>query len=351
MSMLKLLFMLLISFSLFGDPIEEAARRFMHQKGIPGMSLVVIEKGKSRFYNLGVADPSTGQAIKEDTIFEIASITKVFTSTAVSVEVLEGKMKLEAPVSTYLPALRGMSVHAFKGVTLQQLLTHTASLPRDLPLRKKKYDLYSVMHYLSSWSPPYPLGSRYVYSNLGFGIAGYALEGVMKLPLLNIYHQLILNPLGMHSTQFQLSPPLMPLFAVGTTKSGKRVGGTKIGPLPGAGALRSTAYDMEKFLAANMGVRGPKKLLEAMKFAQAPRFDVGKNNLELGLGWQNILREGVKIIDKNGGLPGFSSYIGFLPEQEIGIVILANRAKIGATQFGRRLLIRHLYQEGLKEKE
>lgn len=325
--------------NLAADFIEDTVKSHMEREKIPGLSLAVVDRGKLKIYSFGVADPQTKRYVDENTLFEIASITKVFTGTAVALEVLDKQMALDVPAINYLPSLKGVPVADFKGVTLAMLLTHTASLPRVPPPLKqgRKYSPQQIMHYLAGWHAPYPLGTKYVYSNLSFGVAGFALEGAMGVPLIDIYRRLILNPLGMSHTTIALSPAEHALLAKGITKGGKTVGRTPLNQWPAAGALISSGGDMAKFLMANLGLLGPTKLIEAMRWAQKGRFDVG-NGLQLGLGWQNRLVNGIRRVDKNGGLPGFSSYIGFFPDKKIGVVILANRAKSKTTPLGRRLL-------------
>lgn len=330
---------LFLMLHLAADLIEEKVKNHWEKEKIPGMCVVVIEGGISKIYNVGVADLRTKRPVTQDTLFEIASITKVFTGTAVAACVLNGKMNLDVPMIRYLPQLRERPVEDLKQVTLGHLLTHTASLPRIPPPLKggRHYTRPQVFQFLARWKAHHAIGTKYLYSNLSFGVAGYALEGVMDQPLIDIYREFILTPLGMNHTVIRLTPALQPLFARGTKRSGEAIGGTPVNAWPAGGALISSGGDMEKFLAANMGIQTPPKLWEAMLLAQKPRFSV-ETGLKLGLGWQNRLVNGVRRLDKNGGLPGFSSYIGFYPDLKVGVVVLANRAESQTTALGRELL-------------
>lgn len=334
------LFFCLFSVSLFADEIEQELKKLMKKSDIPGMSVVVIKGGKSRFYHLGVADKKTKRPIDENTIFELASITKVFTSTAIAAEVLQGKMDLNKPIDRYLSfaEMNRSEKEGIKDVTLAHLLTHTASLPRVAPTNKgQRHTSRSLLNYLASWKPKEKIGSNYLYSNLGFGIAGQALEYVERKPLINIFNTTILSPLNMRNTVMERVEPLIRKYATGYSQKGMPVKAASLGPLAGSGALKSSSGDMEKFLRANMGLKTPPQLWEAMQLAQKPRFKV-RPGFSLGLGWQVSTLNSRLLIDKNGGLAGFSTYIGFYPEEGVGIVILANKTKIQATEVGRRLL-------------
>jgi beta-lactamase class C len=321
------------------EVIQQLAEKFMLEKEAPGLAIVVIQNGKSEFYNLGLADPSRRRPVTPDTIFELASVTKVFTSTACAEEILKGKMKLDEPVINYIPYFNGKEVGSFRQITLEQILTHTSSLPR-VPPRKKIRNGYTheeTLAFLARWEPHYPIGSKYMYSNLGFGVAGFALSGVERRPLMDIFRDQILTPLGMYSTWIEVPPHHENLTAQGFNPNGHPVPFSRLNAWPGGGALKSTARDMEKFLSANMGLAGTKSLKAAMDFAQQPRFKVS-DKLSLGLGWQNFHKDKLVILDKNGGLDGSSSYIGFIKDQGIGVVLLCNKAKTEITALGRDIL-------------
>ena len=107
--------------------------------------------------------------------------------------------------------------------------------------------------------------------------------------------------------------------------------------IAGAGALRSTTQDMMKFLTANLDISGPPLLRKAMKLAQNGHFKAPK--MIQALSWQRVTRQGVEFIDKNGGVGGFSSWMGMVPDQKMGLVLLSNMRCGKLTNLGRRLLI------------
>lgn len=310
----------------------------MQEYDVPGLAVALYFNKTGKFVSLGVANKDTGKAVDQDTIFDLASVTKVFTSTAIALDVIKGKMKLTDSMTLYLP--RKEEYQDITNVTIKSLLTHTSSLPRSPPMLRigLHHNFESILQYLKKWKSPYSPETEYLYSNLGYGILGFALASAEKRPYRDAIKMLILNPLRMNSTFFQVPAALERNYAQGYMPNNETVPRRVLSALPASGALRSTAADMLKFLTANLGLTGPKDLREAMQLAHREFFVVNPI-FSLGLGWQRVKRRNQLIIDKNGGLPGFSSYIGMIPYQKIGIVLLANKSKVPLTQIGREILI------------
>lgn len=304
----------------------------MKKENIPGVAVAVYDGVNGAIICYGVSNVARGTSVTPDTLFEIASITKVFTSTELALEVERGNMHLDDAVTEYLP----MSLRrnpSLSQVTLQMLATHTSSLPRDM-------DRYRYTQFLQNWRPDYPIGERSLYSNFGFALLGYALENREHLSYEALLRRDVFNPLGMTGTYVDVPLRRKPYLAVGYAKNDMPLPPNQNLPWPGGGALKSSAADMLLFLKANLGIVRSSEVRAAMQLAEEGYFRVN-DTLTLGLGWQRV--PGVHkslIIDKNGGLPGFSSYIGFVPEKKIGIVILANKNGIPCTALGRQILNR-----------
>lgn len=324
--------------------VTEVITHFMQEKGIPGLSVAYFDGQQEHYYNFGLADVPQHVPVTSDTIFEIASITKVFTSTQLALEVVRGKMNLKDPVVKYLPALSNANSQIAK-ITLSDLATHTSSLPRVPPSRKNGWNHQKIIQYLRKWSPSYPIGTKYVYSNLGFGVLGYAEANLEGIDFYDVIRRDILIPLNMTSTFIHVPPALMNRYALGYNKDGGPAPHYALNAWPAGGALRSTASDMMKFMKANLGLVGPAELQQAMQLAQQGIFKVN-DNMTLGLGWQRFQgKSGVLFVDKNGGVDGFSSYIGIIPDRKMGVVLLANKAKTNITEAGRELLNRIVHAQ------
>ena len=158
-----------------------------------------------------------------------------------------------------------------------------------------------------------------------------------------LMHERITVPLGMTSTALPLPRDLLGRAAVQAYgQMGKPIGrpGEESGTFkwPGAGQIYSSSRDMATFLAANMGELPDRRPMEsAMALAQQPVFTVNPH-FKQGLAWQDVSAGNLTIVDKNGGLPNTSTYIGFAPQQKLGVVILVNRGKQRATGIGRQIL-------------
>jgi beta-lactamase class C len=169
-----------------------------------------------------------------------------------------------------------------------------------------------------------------------------ALQRRFNTPFAQLMHQRISGPLGMSSTALPLPRDLLGRAVQGYSPQGQPIGrpGMEGGAFQwqGSGQIYSSSRDMATFLAANMGeLAGHGAIENAMAFAQQPLFTVGPR-LKIGLAWQNFSSGNLLILDKNGGLNNTSTYIGFAPQRNLGVVILVNRGKQHATGIGRQIL-------------
>ena len=238
---------------------------------------------------LAKGDP---RVIDGDTVFEIGSVTKVFTALLLSDMVQRGEVALTDPVSKYLPAAVRMPQRNGKQITLQDLATHTSGLPR-LPSNLKPKDAsnpyadYSVAQlyeFLSSYELQRDIGSKYEYSNLGGGLLGHALALRAQMDYEALVRARITGPLGMKNTSIALSPGMKARLAAGHDAKLNPVANWDLTTLAGAGALRSTANDMLTFVAANLGYKKT-ALAPAMAAMLDVRRPSGVPGLDVALAW------------------------------------------------------------------
>lgn len=308
---------------------------------IPGISVAVYYNGQDYFYNYGMADKQKRTPVTQDTIFELASITKIFVSTLLALEVERGSIKLNDSVIRYLPQLAISKNGPINQVTLFNLATHTASFPRQLEqFGVSKGDRDAFIKQLKSWRPNTPVGTQYHYSNIGFGFLGLILEQVTGTPLTVLTTQNITEPLGMTHTWFNVPHSLKSNEAQGYRYNNNKAPHYVPANYLGGGALRSSSADMLRFMKANLGIKvgdASAPLLSAMQLAQQPAFVV-RPKFIMGLGWQRVIRNNNLLITKNGGNQGFSTFIGFSPAKKIGVVVLTNKAKVNANRLGINIL-------------
>jgi serine-type D-Ala-D-Ala carboxypeptidase/endopeptidase len=291
--------------------------------------------------NQGDPRPLTG-----DTIFEIGSVTKVFTSLLLEDMVQRGEVALDDPVQKFLPASVKMPEGDGRQITLVDLSTHTSGLPR-LPTNLKPADPnnpyadYSVDHlyqFLSGYQLLRAPGSQYEYSNLGGGLLGHVLALRAGMSYEASVRSRICDPLGMKDTRITLTPEMKERFAVGHNQALEPVENWDLPTLAGAGALRSTANDMLTFLAANLGyTKSP--LAPAMAAMLKVRRPTGMPGLEIALGWHVRTVDGKEIVWHNGGTGGYRSFMGFDPAARTGVVALSNTfTTIGVDDIAMHLL-------------
>ena len=319
--------------------VESIVRPWLDRCQPPGAIVVVRRQGKTEFFPFGQADHARHVRVSPDSIFELASVTKVFTTTSLAIEVEEGRMQLSDPVDQYLPNLHQGS--DIRRVTLEQLATHTSSLPRAPSGRPREpWSHRLVMDWLLHWRAPNPPGTKSLYSNLAVGVLGFAIAEHEGEPLQAVWQRQFLRPLDMQSTFFEIPQEAQSRLVQGYGENGRLVPRGPNQGWPAGGSLCSSGRDMGQFLMANLGERPDRPIItKAMQFAQQPFFKAS-DRMTQGLCWQRVEIQGELVIDKNGGLPGTSTYIGVIPQRKLGVVVMANRGKSQATQVGRQLLLR-----------
>ena len=245
--------------------------------------------------------------------------------------VRRGEVKLEDPISKYLPAAVRVPSKNGKQITLLDLATQTSGLPR-LPGNmapkdpKNPYADYSVEQmydFLSHYELTREIGEKYEYSNLGVGLLGHVLGRRAGVSYEELVTRRILGPLGMKDTAITLSAGMRARLAAGHDAGGEVVPNWDLPTLAGAGALRSTANDMLKFLAANLDA-GDGPLSSALRDTHAVRRATGTPELDIGLGWHIFHRFGTDLVWHNGGTGGYHSWMGFIAKKGTGAVVLCN---------------------------
>jgi CubicO group peptidase (beta-lactamase class C family) len=247
--------------------------------------------------------------------------------------VKKSEVKLDDPVSKYLPASVHMPSRGGKQITLSDLATHTSGLPRLPDNLKPKdpgnpyadYSVEQMYAFLSSYTLTRDVGSEFEYSNLGVGLLGHAMALKAGTDYETLVRRRICAPLRMSDTCVTLSADLQARLVPGHDARGKPVENWDLPTLAGAGALRSTANDMLKFVAANAGL-ARSELAPAMELSHAARHQAGSSVLSVGLGWHILQRTGGAIVWHNGGTGGYHSFVAFDKAGKRGVVVLVNCA-------------------------
>jgi len=324
------------------DEIREILiRRVDRQKQTVGIVAGVIDPDGRRVVAHGTlanADPRTPDG---DTIFEIGSVSKVFTSLLLADMVNREDVTLDDPAAKHLPESVKMPERNGKSITLLDLSTHTSGLPA-LPSNLKPkdphnpyadYSVEDLYQFLSGYELPRDPGSEFEYSNLGAGLLGHLLAYRAGTDYESLIGTRITRPLSMPDTGITVSSSMKRRMATGHNAILAPAANWDLPTLAGAGALRSSANDMLTFLEAFLGYKGS-PLAPAMKAMLEVRRPAGQT--KIGLGWLICATDGREIAWHNGGTGGFRSFVGYDPKERIGVVVLSNAG--GVDDIGFHLL-------------
>jgi len=297
-----------------------------------GVGIVVglIDKNGRTIISHGTFDKSSDKPVDENTVFEIGSITKVFTATVLQDMASRGHLNLDDPISKFVPDGVTAPTKNGKHITLEHLSTHTSGLPRlpdnmDIKDSANPYTTYTpeqMYDFLSNHTLQQEIGQEYVYSNYGAGLLGYILSSKAGVSYEKLVTNHICKPLGLTSTAITLSTDLQSQLATGHNLQLEPVPNWDLPTLAGAGALRSTVNDLLTFLAANLSQKQT-PLNETLAKTHIERHPAGKN-MSIGLGWHILKQHEPEIIWHNGGTGGYRSFMGFDKKNGRGVVVLTN---------------------------
>ena len=306
-----------------------------------GLASAVYVEGQTWFFNYGLADRAQKRQITSDTLFNLASVRKVFDATLLALGTLRGEMSLDDPIDKYVTELRGDYIHR---VTLAQLSSHTSGVSLETdhpPWPNRSYTFDEFIDALNAWTPRAgeEPGKQRIYSHAGYVLLQLALERRYGRPIGELIESRILKPLGMNSTLLPergpdnhsiLNPELMQRAVQGYLYNGTPVGSPgdqhSYFNFAGTEQMFSSARDLAIFLAACLGSgAADPQLLEALQMTQREMIRVSP---EVGqaMAWETVHVDGITIVDKPGGLNNASAYIGFVPARKVGVVLLANRS-------------------------
>jgi len=333
--------------------ITDDIRAFLQQrveveKRDVGMVVGLVDEHGSSVVTCGLMDGGTSQNVNGDTLFEIGSITKTFTGLLLQDMIERGEMKLDDPVAGYLPKSVRMPTRNGKEITLFHLVTHTSGLPRnpenldpkraDNPLAE--YTSEKLYACLSGYKLTRHPGAKFEYSNLGSGLLGHVIALKAGTDYESLVADRICRPLKMESTRITLTPELKARLATGHNQFGYAVSSMDFQSQVGCGALRSTANDLLKYVAANIGLT-PSSLTTLMEKTHLVRFQSVIPPVNVALAWGVVLDpQGRKIVSHGGATYGYRAFAGFDRTRRRGVVVLSNSSYegVGPDSIGMLLL-------------
>jgi len=329
-----LIILLITSVSAFSqlplDSIKFIIKRAVENKRCPGMVVGIInEKGKQVF-GYGKINGNNTQQADENTLYDIGSVTKIFTSLVLADMVSKGELNLNDPISKFLPKSVKVPIRNGREITLLDLATHTSGLPRQIDNSKPKdlnnpyadYTTEKLYDFLSHYTLTRDIGSKYEYSNIGVGLLGHILTLVAGKDYETLVIKRICEPLKMNSTLITLTLELRKRFATGHDADGNVVKNWDFSALAPCGALRSTLSDLLTYAEANMGLMKT-NLEPAIKLTHHIRDSINPE-LYMGLGWHIWKKFGKQIYWHDGNVGGYYAYFGFDLKHKTAVVVLSN---------------------------
>ncbi len=331
--------------------VRDAASKVMQENDIAGMAIAVTHNGQQQFFTYGNASKETGQPVTPDTLFELGSISKTFTATLASWAQATGQLSLNNSIDSYVPQLRDTRLGK---VPVFHLGTHTAGgFPLQFP--DKVQTAGQMMAYFKAWQPEYLPGTHRSYANPSVGLLGLVAARSMKMPFDNAMQQRLFPALGLKSTYLTVPQEQMSRYAQGYNKLDEPV---RVNP----GVLASEAYgvksssrDVLSFVQANLGAdQYDAPLQHALKNTRTGYFKVGAMTQDqiweqypMPVKLETLLEGNASTmvlqthkaepinpplealpdtwVNKTGSTNGFGGYVAFIPQQQLGIVILANK--------------------------
>lgn len=305
-----------------------AVRRYLraYPTATLGVGLTVRGAHEVQVLGGGATPPTTGP------LFELGGLTQVFTGALLAVLVERGELRLDTPLSALLPRPLLPDERAGR-LTLEQLATHTAGLPRDPPNLKVKppdpadpYGHYAAEHFgafLRGLQPSAPPPHPVTESVIGLGVLGHALSRKAGLNYGHALRDLVCKPLQLEDTTLRLSDEQQPRLVPGHDARSQPVPGWTFPALPGAGALRSSVPDLLRFLDAHLG-RGDEALVRALRLTPLPRARARRH--AVGLGWRVSRARGQTVAWCSAVTGGYVGFLGFVEETGVGVALLSNHA-------------------------
>jgi CubicO group peptidase (beta-lactamase class C family) len=317
-----------------------------HQDGVGIVVGVIGPQGKRviQYGHFSQADP---RPFGGDTLFEIGSVSKVFTALLLADMVRKGEVALADPVAKYLPAGVNIPEHNGRSITLVDLATHTSGLPfmpDELPAFKTSATPDNSDAQLYRFLARYQLtrdpGVEWDYSNIGYWLLGQALATRAGTDYETLLRTRVLAPLRMKNTTITLTPKLKPRLAVGhnaVLQPAAAFSSVSIySAMPAAGGLVSTVNDLLTFLSVAMGYE-PSPLAPSMAAMLSARRPIDGDGSEQTLGWVMTGKGNDQLVTHDGFTWGYASYVAWDPKTRTGVVVLSNQlTSVG--DIGRHLL-------------
>lgn len=334
--------------------IEKMIEDERKKQNLPGLAFGIVIDGELAYAKgFGVTGTDNKAVPDADTVYRIGSISKSFTALALMAVRDEGLVELDDPLATWIPEAEKLVYPSrdSRPLTLRQLANHTSGLPRmgtfDPESGVSEDVVVKSLDKLALEAAP---GTRWSYSNLGFGLLGIAIAHAAKTSLHDLIASRITKPLGMTATAWDHTQvpaaKLAPAYQPGPKGPAPRTP-SRIGAIDGAGGIYSSVRDMAKYVALQLGAYPPRSsddpgplrratLREAhgTGVSMALRQEPSVSAMSYGFGWsQERSCRFDDLVGHGGAIDSYRSQITFSPSRGVGVIVLTNFGLANANAF------------------
>lgn len=326
------------------DGFDDAVRKAMKLHAVPGLGVAIVKDGKvvlAKGY--GVRERDKPAAVTENTLFAIGSVTKSFTAAAAAMYVEDGKLNWDDHIKTHVPDFEMKDYYLTNEIRLRDTLSHRVGLARhDMVWYGSRYTTPQLVTKLKDMKAMQPLRTAFVYNNLMYMVAGQTVAKVAGKAWDDVIAEKLFKPLGM--TTANTSTAKLPKDGDVATphERGRKsapiaVPWLNIDSVAAAGAINASAADMAKYVQFQLsrGKAGDKRLVKSAVFREmhtpqmllpkgAGLFNPDSKSSAYGFGWFLSDYHGRTVIEHGGNVDGMTAQVGFLPDENLGVVFLAN---------------------------
>ncbi|WP_026094223.1 AVDC family class C beta-lactamase [Acinetobacter venetianus] len=329
--------------------IDQQFKPLLAQYNIPGLAVAVTLNGQHYFVNYGVASKQSQRPVRNDTLFELGSVSKTFNATLAGYAQAQGKLSFSDHPAKYFPELNKTAVNR---ATILNLGTYTAGgFPLQFP--DEVVTQQDMVKYFQKWQPKTKISAARQYSNPSIGLMGYVTALAMKKPYSELIEKTLFPQLGLKQSFIHVPESQMKNYAWGyKNDQAMRVSAGMFDAE--AYGVKSSSADMLKFIDAQLNPQQLKQpMRKTIENTHVGYFKVGA--MTQGLGWEQYtypvslatllqgnsskmaleshtvtpikqpkLASAATLFNKTGATNGFGAYVAFIPQQKIGIVMLAN---------------------------
>ena len=310
------------------DSIDAFVRAEMARQKIPGVAVGIVDHGKVTARGYGYANVEHMVPVTEHTVFQSGSLGKMFTATAVMLQVEDGKLSLSDSITKFFPD----APPSWNGITVRHLLTHTSGIPDYTTSTfdyRKDYTEEQLARFAYEQKPEFPAGSRWNYSNTGYALLGFIVHKVSGRFYGDVLAERVFKPLGMTETRIISEADIVPNRAAGyQLVQGELKNQDWVAPLLNTTADGSLYFTVHDLLAWNAAVERRAILKpESWREILTPVHLNSGRTYPYGMGWGITTRNGHALQAHGGAWQGFKTVLTRFIDDSLSIIVLANLAQ------------------------